>query len=563
MSRVLHWAGRAANWLLFKAGRRGGATTVSVSGGRSEESAFRLLFDEQWYISRGPGVEAADSPLDHYLNRGGFLKYDPNRFFDTAWYLERHPTLRAEGGNPLAHYVHIGEAAGDAPGPHFDPSWYLSEYPDVKAAQISPLAHYIEHGIKEGRLPKSPRHFLSTGELAAFLSDLPSTMDAQACSIDMPLCSLRRLAAEGTDGGRVHPVYETHEDACEGMDGPLEFPGAVSVMRVENALSVAGTRYLLSPAGFIVHDEAAHFLNDADAAIKYHRASRSPQAGSLTLRFGVRQAAWIARGVNVMHEYENNYFHFVAESIPRMLLAEEAGVPLDVPFLCTRGLHPNIGALFDRVNVARRPVMLLEAGTVYQVGELFHPSDATIVVDTYQGLEGNRRSGLDINRIRKGVDLCQQPFLPRSRTGKRKIFASRGGSTRRLLNQSTIEECLEATGFEIVRADKLSLEDQVRIFQDAEIVVGPTGAQITNIVWCAPGTSVVVLASDHPGHQLFLWELLGRVSKVDVKIIQGPRAYTRDDIYSVHDDYTVNVEDVLAATSQREEPEEMSCQTNT
>lgn len=552
MSKFPHWARRAANWLFFRTGRRTEPLTVSVSEGQPKESAFGLLFDEQWYMSRGPGAEAADSPLEHYLNRGGFLKFDPNQFFDTAWYLERHPTLRAEGGNPLAHYVHIGEAAGDTPGPNFDPCWYLSEYPDVKAAQISPLAHYIEHGIKEGRLPKSPCHFLSTSGLAAFLSGLPSAMEPQACSIDMPLCSLRRLAAEKSDDGSVHPVYETYDDACEGMDGPLDFPGAVSVMRVENALSVAGTRYLLSPAGFIVHDEAAHFIDDADAAIKYHRASRSPRVGSLKLGFGARQAAWISRGVNVMHEYENNYFHFVAESIPRMLLTEEADVPLTVPFLCTRGLHPNIEALFDRVNVARRPVMFLEAGTVYRVGELFQPSDASIVVDTYHGLEGARRSGLDINRIRKGVDFCQQRFLPRFRTGKRKIFASRGGSIRRLLNQSAIEERLEAAGFEIVRADNLSLEDQVLVFQDAEIVVGPTGAQMTNIVWCAPSTSVIVLASDHPSHQLFLWELLARVSKADVKIVQGPRAYVRDDIYSVHDDYTVNVDDVLTAIAQRE-----------
>lgn len=557
MSNVLRWVGKGARWL-FKSGRRLGADLTDVTEGRSDAPAFGPLFDEQWYLSRGAGAEAADSPLDHYLNHGGFLKYDPNRFFDTTWYFERHPALRAEGGNPLLHYVQIGEAAGDAPGPYFDPSWYLSEYPDVKAAKISPLAHYLEYGLKEGRLPKSPRHFLSTSELVVFLSDLPSAMEAQDCSIDMPLCSLRQIAIQGDGVRPVRPFYEAHDDTCEGVDGPLDFPGAVSVMHVENVLVIAGTRYVLSPAGFIIHDETAHFFNQSDAAIKYQRASRSSSAGSLKLGFGARQGAWIARGVNVMHEYENNYFHFVAESIPKMLLAEEAGVPLDVPFLRTRGLHPNIAALFDRVNVARRPVMLLEPGTAYQVGELFQASDATVVVDTYEGLEGDRRSGLDVTRIRRGVELCQQPFLPRANSGKRKIFASRGGSIRRLLNQKTIEERLAAIGFEIIRADELSLEDQVRIFQDAEIIVGPTGAQMTNIVWCAPGTSVIVLASDHPGHQLFLWDLLGRVSKVVVKTIQGPRAYTRDDIYSVHDDYTVDINRVLAAARLTEKVEAMS-----
>ena len=28
-----------------------------------------------------------------------------------------------------------------------------------------------------------------------------------------------------------------------------------------------------------------------------------------------------------MHEYSNNYFHFVAETLPRLVLADEAGLP--------------------------------------------------------------------------------------------------------------------------------------------------------------------------------------------------------------------------------------------
>ena len=35
----------------------------------------------------------------------------------------------------------------------------------------------------------------------------------------------------------------------------------------------------------------------------------------------------IATGINLMHEYSNNYFHFVAETLPRLVLADEAGLP--------------------------------------------------------------------------------------------------------------------------------------------------------------------------------------------------------------------------------------------
>lgn len=71
------------------------------------------------------------------------------------------------------------------------------------------------------------------------------------------------------------------------------------------------------------------------------------------------------------------------------------------------------------------------------------------------------------------------------------------------MNQREIEARVEKLGFEVMHADELDLEAQIRAFQDAEVIVGPTGAQMTNMVWCKPGAKVVVLASDHPSHQLY------------------------------------------------------------
>ncbi|MNR46280.1 hypothetical protein D3C85_1652260 [compost metagenome] len=108
-----------------------------------------------------------------------------------------------------------------------------------------------------------------------------------------------------------------------------------------------------------------------------------------------------------------------------------------------------------------------------------------------------------------------------------------------------MEEALAARGFEIIRTDSLDIKTQITIFRDAEVIIAPTGAQLTNVVWAEPGTQVIVLASDHPSHQLYLWELLGRVSRAQVTCVIGPRAFVRNDKYSVHDHYSINVQNVL------------------
>ncbi|WP_124464091.1 DUF563 domain-containing protein [Variovorax sp. KBW07] len=507
------------------------------------------LFDADWYRKSLQAHEAVAKPWEHFL-AGGFLRGNPNSMFDTNWYLDRHPELRAAQKNPLQHYLEIGERTGNPPSPRFDPQWYLDEYPDVAATNLSPLLHYLKFGAAEGRLPQRLAHFDSVSALSRFLAALSPSFANKPCSVDLPVNSVYSLASGETGAARI--FHQAPGGFCEGVDGAPKYPKSAFVAEIDDSILIAGTRYLIGPGEQILHDENAHFINQPDAAIKYGKATRSPTPGHLNIEVNVRQAAWLESGLNIMHEYENNYFHFIAETIPRMILAEEAGVPADIPFLSTNELHPNIQRLFELANVGKRPTIVLEKGTLYRVKHMYYPSDLTSVVDAYEGGWMARQTGLDIGRIRKGVDRLRAAFPVDASARKRKIFAARDGSYRKLLNQESIEKRISDIGFEVLRTDDLDAETQIRIFQEAEVIVGPTGAQLTNLVWCRPGVRVIVLASDHPSHQLYFWQLLGRVSGATVTILQGPRAYARDDIYSVHDDYRVDEDAVIAAASGTE-----------
>ena len=104
-------------------------------------------------------------------------------------------------------------------------------------------------------------------------------------------------------------------------------------------------------------------------------------------------------------------------------------------------------------------------------------------------------------------------------------------------------------GCEILATEGLSLEAQMKVFRQAKVVVSPTGANATNLIWCQPNTSVVILASDHESHQLYFWKLLAKVSNCHVEVIQGPRAYEMDGRYGLHDDYSVDINLVLNTLS--------------
>jgi len=85
----------------------------------------------------------------------------------------------------------------------------------------------------------------------------------------------------------------------------------------------------------------------------------------------------------------------------------------------------------------------------------------------------------------------------RPSTGRR-VFVSRATAAhRRLLNEAECIEALsQAFGVEPVATEKLSLEDEIALFQETELIVGAHGAGMINCVFSPAGAALVELASD-------------------------------------------------------------------
>lgn len=72
-------------------------------------------------------------------------------FFNSAYYLETNPDVRAAGMDPAFHYLVHGGREGRDPGPFFSSKAYLARYPDVADADVNALLHYETLGRAENR----------------------------------------------------------------------------------------------------------------------------------------------------------------------------------------------------------------------------------------------------------------------------------------------------------------------------------------------------------------------------------------------------------------------------
>ena len=73
----------------------------------------------------------------------------------------------------------------------------------------------------------------------------------------------------------------------------------------------------------------------------------------------------------------------------------------------------------------------------------------------------------------------------------RRIYISRAKASRRqVLNEEAIVPLLREHEFEVLMCEELSFADQVRRFSEAEVVLGPHGAGLTNILYAPKGSRV-------------------------------------------------------------------------
>ena len=133
--------------------------------------------------------------------------------------------------------------------------------------------------------------------------------------------------------------------------------------------------------------------------------------------------------------------------------------------------------------------------------------------------------------------------------GPRRLYVTReGAGTRRLLNEEALAGMLGSEfGFERVRNESLSLAEQAALYRNAEIVLGPHGAGLTNVVFARKPRALIELYHSFP--QPFFATLAGALD-LKYAAIEGSADPATAAPGSDEADFTVEMERVRTAIAR-------------
>jgi capsular polysaccharide biosynthesis protein len=161
------------------------------------------------------------------------------------------------------------------------------------------------------------------------------------------------------------------------------------------------------------------------------------------------------------------------DTLPRLSLLRDEPARLLVP----SPLGPSQRRSLELAGVATDRVVPFHGGHL-QVDDMIFPS--------LPGRTGNPPSW--------ALDWLRERLSPPPRRSGRRLYVSRGDvPRRRLVNEDALVEALRPLGFEVVFPGQLPLEEQLRTFAEAELVVAPHGGALVNLLASQEATLVEIL----------------------------------------------------------------------
>lgn len=174
----------------------------------------------------------------------------------------------------------------------------------------------------------------------------------------------------------------------------------------------------------------------------------------------------------------DNYYHWMFDILPRFGILQNSGLVPD---------HYIINAVTQFQKDSLK-VLDIPADRLLSPTKSTHIEADELIIPSLPG------PLFSLSPQLQACEYLRSIFLQRNRTQKphRAIYITRAdASTRRVINEAEIREEVIDHGFEVVSLSHVPFLEQVELFAEARIIVGPHGAGFTNAVFCQRGSVLI------------------------------------------------------------------------
>lgn len=242
-----------------------------------------------------------------------------------------------------------------------------------------------------------------------------------------------------------------------------------------------------------------------------------------------------------------NYYHWLIEVSPKILLLNSRllekynikSLILDERVEKTPSFQKILTLYLKEKNINLEIIYLDHRIDLY-VDELFYiNNENNIVFNSTEILSSPDFSIISSSQIREIREIILRSNPCQTKDFPKKIFLARKQSAARSYNQEEVLKYFISLNFTPLYLEDYSFYEQVTIFNNAEFIVGPSGAAWSNIIFCSSECKAISWLPTHLS-KFSIFSTLAAFNNCELKFI----ITSSDDSNDIHSSYYLNLEDV-------------------
>lgn len=269
--------------------------------------------------------------------------------------------------------------------------------------------------------------------------------------------------------------YKNFKNAAPGEDLIHEWMQETEekYIKVYNKVKIDGR------SGLIIKDSKI-----AWGSTDYPKRERTP----LLFKTVTKKIKHIPTAISIHHAYDDNYYHFITITTPKIKLIEEAKIDANIPLIIS-----------SKLAVKKFFLDAVELGLLCGRDFIVQDINESVFIDQLYTVKAFEYEVDDMNW------LCDRLGSTIDENTKNSIYIHRGANSangRQFRNQKDLNKVIESYNIEFYDPAEHSLKHQIKTFANAKTIIGAHGAGFTNIIfrksnptsiiemlnpsWCAP-----------------------------------------------------------------------------
>lgn len=176
-------------------------------------------------------------------------------------------------------------------------------------------------------------------------------------------------------------------------------------------------------------------------------------------------------------DWSKNYWHLTFEILPKILMMEESGY--DGKYLLFD--NNDTKSMLKILGISEEKVIFYEEDYTYKVDELTVLDAAEVYGDKLVDYMDKQRE-----QVLNKLDLSD------NKNYHKRLYIKRVG-IRKIKNEDELISFLKKYGFETITPEEMSVEEEIKHFYFADIVISSHGAAFTNTLYMRPKSHIIEL----------------------------------------------------------------------